>query len=82
MLILSRRLGEQIVIDRNIELTVVAIHGQRVQLGVRAPKDVAVHRKEIVGRRDSGRQLSDSNRATQGLPECMKPSCQSRDDAG
>ena len=82
MLILSRRLGEQIVIGPNIELTVVAICGQRVQLGVRAPKDVAVRRKEIIGRRGSGRQLSDSDRDTHGLPECMKPSCQSRDDAG
>jgi carbon storage regulator len=47
MLILSRKLGERIVIDENIELTVCAIRGDRVQLGLCAPQDVEFRRAEI-----------------------------------
>ncbi len=44
MLILSRKCGERIIIGSDIELTVVAIRGGRVQLGVYAPSDVSIHR--------------------------------------
>jgi len=47
MLVLSRKLDESIVIDGNIEVTVLAVHGRRVKLGVRAPGDVAIRRSEI-----------------------------------
>ena len=47
MLILSRKLGEQIVIADNIVITVVEIRGDQVRLGIEAPREVPVHRKEI-----------------------------------
>jgi len=47
MLVLSRKLGEQIVIADNIVITVVEIRGDKVRLGIEAPKEVPVHRKEI-----------------------------------
>jgi carbon storage regulator len=47
MLVLSRRIGEEIVIDNNIRVKIVAIQGNRVKLGVIAPEDVTVHREEI-----------------------------------
>jgi len=47
MLILSRKLNEQIVIGDQIVITVVAIRGGNVRLGIDAPKDVPVHRQEI-----------------------------------
>jgi carbon storage regulator len=47
MLVLTRRLGEEIVIDGNVRLTVVAVQGGRVKLGVAAPASVRVHREEI-----------------------------------
>ncbi len=47
MLVLSRKKQEQIVIDEAILVTVVDIRGDRVRLGVDAPKDVPVHRKEV-----------------------------------
>ncbi len=47
MLVLSRKKQEQIVIDEDILVTVVEIRGNRVRLGVDAPKDVGVHRKEV-----------------------------------
>jgi len=47
MLVLSRKLGEQIVIAENIVLTVVDIDRGKVRLGVAAPREVPVHRKEV-----------------------------------
>jgi carbon storage regulator len=47
MLILARKRDEQIVIGDGIVVTVVAIRGGSVRLGIEAPKDVSVHRKEI-----------------------------------
>ncbi len=47
MLVLSRKLGEEIVIDGNIRVKVVGIQGNRVKLGVVAPDSVTIHRHEI-----------------------------------
>ena len=47
MLVLSRKIGEEIVIAGNIRVKVVGIQGNRVKLGVVAPEEVTVHREEI-----------------------------------
>ena len=47
MLVLTRRAGESIMIDDEIELKVLKIHGSQVHLGIDAPKRAAVHRKEV-----------------------------------
>lgn len=47
MLVLSRKLGEEVVIAGNIRVKVVGIQGNRVKLGIVAPQDVTVHREEI-----------------------------------
>lgn len=47
MLVLSRREGESIIINNDIVVTVVKIQGDKVRLGVEAPKEIPVHRKEI-----------------------------------
>ena len=52
MLVLSRKVGEEIVIGDNIHLTVVAVHGQQVRIGIRAPKEVVVDRQEVADRRN------------------------------
>ena len=51
MLVLTRRIGEQIVIDKNIRITVVAVQGNKVRLGIAAPPDVLVDRQEVSQRR-------------------------------
>jgi carbon storage regulator len=51
MLVLTRRLGEEIVIAGNIRVSVVAIQGDRVRLGIIAPDSVTVDRQEIHERR-------------------------------
>lgn len=47
MLVLSRQRDETIIIGDNIEVTVVDIRGDKVRLGINAPKDISVHRKEV-----------------------------------
>ncbi|MCR2806733.1 carbon storage regulator CsrA [Paenibacillus soyae] len=47
MLVLSRRTGESIVIDHNIEIVVVGVEGDQVRLGIRAPREIDIYRKEI-----------------------------------
>jgi carbon storage regulator len=47
MLVLSRKKGESITIGDNVTLTVVEIRGDKVRLGIDAPRDVAVHRDEV-----------------------------------
>ncbi len=47
MLVLSRKKNESIVIDDNIVITVVGIWGDKVRLGIQAPREVPVHRSEV-----------------------------------
>jgi carbon storage regulator len=56
MLVLTRRPGEQIVIDGKIHITIISVKGDRIRLGIDAPPSVAVDRKEVYERR---RQLLD-----------------------
>jgi carbon storage regulator len=48
MLVLSRRIGERVVVDRKIEVSVVEIKGNKVRLAFQAPDDVHICRKEIL----------------------------------
>jgi carbon storage regulator len=50
MLILTRRVGETLVIGDDVTITVLGVKGNQVRLGVNAPKEVAVHREEIYQR--------------------------------
>jgi len=50
MLILTRRLGEALMVGNEIKVTVLGAKGNQVQIGVDAPKDVVVHREEVYDR--------------------------------
>lgn len=56
MLNLTRRVGETIVVGDNVTVTVLAVQGNQVRIGVTAPKDIPVHREEIYQRIHQGVQ--------------------------
>jgi carbon storage regulator len=69
MLVLSRKVNETIIINDNIVITVVDIRGDKVRLGIEAPKDVPVHRQEVYdaikrAEGDSGVRRADSSNSS------------------
>jgi carbon storage regulator len=54
MLILTRRVGESVVIGEDVTVTVLGVKGNQVRIGINAPKHVAVHREEIFERIKNG----------------------------
>ena len=67
MLVLRRKVNQSIVIGDNIRVVVVGVEGDHVKIGVQAPRDVTVHRSEIVdgGAANRSRQASRSRPAGQ-----------------
>ncbi|AGY91798.1 carbon storage regulator [Spiribacter curvatus] len=62
MLILTRRVGETLMIGDDVAVTVLGVKGNQVRIGVKAPKDVMVHREEIYERiRDEDEAAGDGN---------------------
>ena len=47
MLVLSRKKDEAIVLDDNIRITIIEIRGERVRLGIEAPRETSIHREEV-----------------------------------
>ncbi len=68
MLILTRRIGETIVIGDDVRITVLGVKGSQVRLGVDAPKSVAVHREEIYERIQQEKQQQGDGDAPEDEP--------------
>ncbi|MCR4960910.1 MAG: carbon storage regulator CsrA [Lachnospiraceae bacterium] len=68
MLALSRKKGEALVINNNVEITILEIKGEQVKIGISAPKEVPVYRKEIyVQIEEANKEAMDSGTAMEGL---------------
>lgn len=61
MLILTRRIGETLIIGDDVNITVLGVKGNQVRLGINAPKDVSVHREEIYLRIQQEKEAGDSD---------------------
>ena len=47
MLTLTRKKGESIVLNNNIEITILEIRGEQIKIGISAPRDISIYRKEV-----------------------------------
>jgi carbon storage regulator len=74
MLVLRRRAGEAIVLAGGIEIEVMEISRTRVKLGVRAPRDISVSRREVIALAAENRQASDliSRRGEGGVGDLLR----------
>lgn len=63
MLALSRKKGESIIINNNIEVTILEIKGDQIKIGIDAPKSVPIYRKEIYG------QIKEENKNSGSIQE-------------
>jgi carbon storage regulator len=63
MLILTRRIGETLIIGDDVNITVLGVKGNQVRLGINAPKDVSVHREEVYLRIQQEKESDDSEQA-------------------
>jgi carbon storage regulator len=74
MLILTRRAGETLRIGDDIEVTVMAVNGAQVRIGIKAPREVAVDREEIAERKRHDREVGTGLReAGNGLTDRITP---------
>jgi carbon storage regulator len=75
MLILTRRVGESVVIGEDVTVTVLGVKGNQVRIGINAPKTVSVHREEIFERIKNGRGGTDGATTTdeQSAPREVLP---------
>ena len=75
MLVLSRKKGQRVMIGRNVEIFVIELRGDRVQLGINAPPEVTVHRKEVYDRIRKERLREPDAWLDTDLQPAVRPRC-------
>ena len=85
MLVLSRQRDESIIIGDNVVITVVDVRGDKVKLGIDAPKEISVHRQEVyeaIQRENRQAALSQATRCPTVRPQCRSQRIIFRDFVG
>lgn len=73
MLALSRKKGEALIINNDIEITVLEIRGEQIKLGISAPKEVSIYRKEVYGQiQAANKEAVDNSEAVDQLASLFK----------
>ncbi len=72
MLALSRKKGEALVISNNVEVTILEIKGDQVKLGITAPKEVPIYRKEVYMQIQAANQEAGDISGVEALKELFK----------
>ncbi|WP_374721179.1 carbon storage regulator CsrA [Peribacillus tepidiphilus] len=74
MLVLTRKKNQSIVINDNIEITVLEIDGEQIKLGIQAPKSVDIHRKEVylAIQEENSQAVENTPSTLKGLTELFK----------
>ena len=70
MLVITRKLDQSIIIDGNVEILVIGLGKEGVRLGITAPKDVQIHRREVFD------AIAEANRAASSLSQAGDPTLQ------
>ncbi|GAW96122.1 carbon storage regulator homolog 2 [Colwellia marinimaniae] len=73
MLILTRRISESLIISDNITLTILAIQGNQVRIGIDAPRDISVHREEIYNKIQEEKLVAPAVKWVKPEPSNTKP---------
>lgn len=68
MLILTRRVGETVMVGDDVTITVLGVKGNQVRIGINAPKQVAVHREEIYARIKAEKSAAEAANLIDGSP--------------
>ena len=71
MLALSRKKGEALMINNNVEITILEVRGDQVKIGISAPKDVPIYRKEVYLQIQEENKASFSPEGLEALKEFM-----------
>ena len=72
MLALTRRVGESIIINDNIEVVILDVQGEQVKLGIEAPRSIPVHRREIYEQIQEANKESSENMDISKIKEIYK----------
>ena len=71
MLALTRKKGEALMVNNNVEITILEVRGDQVKIGISAPKDVPIYRKEVYLQIQAENQASFSTEGLDALKEFM-----------
>jgi carbon storage regulator len=67
MLVLTRRVGESVMVGKTASFTLLRVRGNRVRVGINAPREVTIHREEIYGRNNRVGPMMDNSAANSGV---------------